>query len=67
MSINKELLRIIACPKCNGDLNEEKMFLVCEKCKLAYPVLDGVPNMLIDEAWPIDEAKNEDYKHKLKL
>lgn len=43
--INKDLLKILACPKCNG--------LVCEQCKLFYPVRDGIPVMLIGEVIPI--------------
>ncbi len=51
--IKKELLDILACPKCKGDLkyNEKMNRLVCNKCKLRYPVLDGgIPNMLIEDA-----------------
>ena len=52
MPINKELLDILACPKCKGDLiyREQESFLACEKCKLMYPVRDNIPVMLIDEA-----------------
>ena len=67
MSVNKKLLAIIACPKCNGDVKEEKMFFLCEKCNLAYPVLNDVPNMLVDEAWTLEKAKKENFKHKLTL
>ncbi|NOR84770.1 Trm112 family protein [archaeon] len=67
MSINKKLIEIMVCPKCNGDIKEKNMFLVCEKCKLAFPVLDDVPNMLIDEAWTVDKAKNAGFVHELKL
>ena len=67
MSVNKELMKIIACPKCNGNVKEEKMFIICKTCNLAYPVLNSVPNMLIDEAWTIKKAEKENYKHKLEL
>lgn len=52
MAIDKELLDILACPKCKGDirLNEEKNGLVCDACKLLYPIRDDIPVMLIDEA-----------------
>jgi uncharacterized protein YbaR (Trm112 family) len=58
MAINKELLEILACPKCKGDikLNDKEDGLVCEKCKLLYPIRDGIPVMLIDEALPLGEA-----------
>ncbi len=68
MPIKKELLDIMACPKCKGDIKEEGLFLTCFTCKLAYPVLDGdVPDMLIEDAWPLEKAKNGGFKHNLKL
>lgn len=49
--INKELLQILACPKCKGPVKQEKdECLVCEKCKLIYEVKDDIPIMLIDKA-----------------
>ncbi len=66
--MNKELLNIIACPKCKGDVGLKGMFLVCGKCRLAYPVLDkGIPDMLIEDAWPLDNAKKAGFKHRKRL
>jgi uncharacterized protein YbaR (Trm112 family) len=50
--MDKKLLEILACPKCKGDLQykENDQKLICSKCKLAYPIKDGIPVMLIDEA-----------------
>ena len=50
--INKELLDILVCPKCKGELklDEEKERLICSECKLAYPIKDDIPVMLIEEA-----------------
>jgi uncharacterized protein YbaR (Trm112 family) len=68
MPVPKDLMKILACPKCKGDVKEKKMFIVCETCKLAYPVLDGdVPDMLIEDAWPLAKAKKSKFKHSLKL
>ena len=67
MSVNKELLEIMACPKCKGDLAEENLFLVCQRCSLAYPILEDVPDMLIEDAWPFEKAKKASFKHDLKL
>lgn len=52
MPIDKELLDILACPKCKGDirLNEKQDGLICDACKLMYPIKDDIPVMLIDEA-----------------
>lgn len=56
MALDKELLDILACPKCKGDikLTEEKDGLICEACKLKYPIKDDIPVMLIDEAEKIE-------------
>ena len=52
MAISKELLDIIACPKCIGNvyLNQAGDGLICEACKLVYHIRDDIPIMLIDEA-----------------
>jgi len=52
MTISKELLDILACPKCKGEvyLNETEDGLICDNCKLMYKIKDGIPVMLIDEA-----------------
>jgi uncharacterized protein len=56
MPVSKELLDILCCPKCKGDirLNDSKDGLVCESCRLLYPIKDDIPVMLIDEAIPLD-------------
>jgi len=50
--LNKELLEILACPKCKGDLvyESEKEELICPVCRLKYKVKDDIPVMLIEEA-----------------
>ncbi len=63
----KELLEILACPKCKGGLEEKGMFLVCKKCEIAYPVIEDVPDMLIEDAWSLERAEKENFKHKLRL
>jgi uncharacterized protein len=52
MAISKELLDILACPKCKGDirLNKTEDGLICDQCLLLYEIKDGIPIMLIDEA-----------------
>jgi uncharacterized protein len=52
MAISKELLEILACPKCKGEveLTESGDALTCAKCALRYPIRDDIPVMLIDEA-----------------
>ena len=55
MAIKQELLDILACPKCKGDiyLNEKDNGLICDACSLMYEIRDDIPIMLIDEAKPI--------------
>jgi uncharacterized protein YbaR (Trm112 family) len=50
--LNKELLAILACPKCKQPvrLNEEQNGLICEKCRLLYEIRDDIPIMLVEEA-----------------
>ncbi len=50
--LNKELLEILACPKCKGDLvyESDKDELICQGCRLKYKVKDDIPVMLIEEA-----------------
>jgi uncharacterized protein YbaR (Trm112 family) len=50
--LNKELLDILACPKCKGDLkyDSKNNRLICHDCRLRYSIRDDIPIMLIDEA-----------------
>jgi uncharacterized protein len=49
-SLSQDLLDILVCPKCKGDLAAEPTSLRCDVCHLRYRVDDGIPVMLIDEA-----------------
>jgi len=61
MPMNKELLDILVCPKCKGDLilTDESDGLICRPCRLKYEIKDDIPIMLIDEALPLDEEEKE--------
>ncbi len=50
--IDKELLEILACPKCKAEVKLKGDRIICQnpQCGLRYPVRDGIPVMLIDEA-----------------
>ena len=50
--IDNELLKILACPACKTEVKLEGERIVCQnpKCGLRYPIRDGIPVMLIDEA-----------------
>ena len=52
MSVRKELMEILACPKCKQavELAEDEASITCAACRLRYPVRDNIPVMLLDEA-----------------
>ena len=56
MPISQELLEVLACPKCKGDLKltDKEDGLICDTCRLLYEIRDEIPIMLIDEAKPLD-------------
>ncbi|RLA96928.1 MAG: Trm112 family protein [Deltaproteobacteria bacterium] len=61
MAISKELLEILACPKCKGDirLNGKGDGLICDACKLMYVIKDDIPIMLIDEAIKLEDTEKK--------
>ncbi len=52
MALNPRLLEILACPLCQSEvrLTADGQGLVCAACRHVYPVRDGIPVMLADEA-----------------
>ena len=52
MPVQPDLLEILVCPKCKGELvlTEQQDGLVCNACRLKYEIRDDIPIMLIDEA-----------------
>lgn len=56
MALDKELLEILACPKCKGELQltVDEGALRCDACRLSYRVDDGIPILLIEEATPYE-------------
>ena len=55
MTVPRDLLELLVCPRCKGSLEfqADQQRLVCPACRLAFPVRDGIPIMLIDEATPL--------------
>jgi uncharacterized protein len=58
MPLNRDLLDILACPKCKGAiaLRPDESAFVCVACKLVYPVVDEIPNFIVEEALPLEDA-----------
>lgn len=61
---DKKLLEILVCPSSKAKLNydENKQELVCMASNLAYPIKDGIPVLLEDEARQISLEEKEAYK-----
>ncbi len=53
--IDKDLLDILACPACKGEVELKEKKLVCIECGRRYPLRDDIPVMLIEEAEVSDE------------
>lgn len=56
--ISKDLLEILACPACKNGISlqeykKDEHGLKCDQCNCIYPIKDGIPVMLIDEAIPV--------------
>ncbi len=64
--IDPRLLEILVCPLTKGPLRYDraKQELVSAQAGLAYPVRDGIPIMLVDEARPLDEAEKAALSNK---
>jgi len=55
--IDDDLLKILACPLCKADVFLKENKIVCTKCGRKYPIKDGIPIMLIEEAETADNEK----------
>jgi uncharacterized protein YbaR (Trm112 family) len=55
MPLSADLVEIVVCPKCKGnlDLREDQSAFTCATCKLVYAVVDDIPNFLVEEATPL--------------
>lgn len=58
MALKKELIDILACPKCKGKVRvaKDEKNIVCDPCKLVYEIRDDIPVMLIDEAKAVEST-----------
>ncbi len=58
--LDNDILSILACPKCKGDLTlaGDEKGLICESCRIVYPIREGIPVMLIEEAYPMRAEKS---------
>lgn len=54
--VDAELLAILACPLDKQPVTRQGNYLVCQECQRHYPIREGIPVMLIDEALTPDQA-----------
>lgn len=59
MTLRKDLLEMLACPKCGGAvaLTGSGEALVCPACRLLYEIRNGIPVMLVEESKPLDRSE----------
>ena len=59
--IDKFLLEILACPRCDDRPPVEQIgsFLVCTKCKWGYPIIEDIPRMLPEDAVAPEEVQKQ--------
>ncbi len=52
MAVDPALLELLVCPACHGEVEykDRRHLIICTACGLHYPVRDGIPVMLVDEA-----------------
>ena len=60
-SVDPKLLEVLVCPLTKGPLeyDREAQELISQKARLAYPIRDGIPIMLVDEARSLDAADGQ--------
>jgi len=57
--IDPKLLEILACPLCKTEVKLRDDWLVCVKCARRYPIRDGIPVMLVEEAERPNQAGDD--------
>ncbi len=62
MAVSPELIEILRCPTCKGDvtLTPTEDSLVCQACAVAYPIVEDIPIMLEERAQPLGESSPEE-------
>lgn len=58
--MDKKQIEMVVCPECNSKLSYDKSSkeLICDKCKIAFPVKDGIPVMLVEEARQLEQQES---------
>lgn len=61
MAVDRKLIDLLVCPACHGDIEykDRRHLIICTECGLHYPVRDGIPVMLVEEAQTAEERKQQ--------
>jgi len=62
MPVDQQLIEILACPKCKGELDYReppREGFACRACRLFFPVEEEIPNFLIEDARPLEPDDRE--------
>jgi len=56
MPVHPDLIALVRCPKCHGELllTDGASGFACRACQLLYPIVDDIPQLLADEARPLE-------------
>ena len=52
--IDQEILKLMACIKCQSNLTDEGDYLKCSQCNIGYPIKDDIPHMLEESIFSLD-------------
>ncbi len=60
-TLPEDLLEILACPLCKGDIEYDRgrNVLICRTCKVYFEIIDGIPDMVPEDAKPLEELEGE--------
>jgi uncharacterized protein YbaR (Trm112 family) len=53
---NPVILDQLACPACKGDLRLDYAHLICASCRRAYPIIEGIPALIVERAETVADA-----------
>lgn len=61
--MDQSIINALVCPECKSELHldKEKQMLICKADKLAYPIVDGIPVMLVEEARKLNIEEIKQY------
>ena len=48
--IDVKLMELLACPACGGSVSEASEHIICDTCDKTYPIVDGIPVMVLSES-----------------